>query len=83
MEYNIFDFIGNVGVALIIGAYLLLQLEKINSNNILYSIANTVGAIFVIISLTKNFNLSAFIIESFWLLISLVGIYKGIKTAGA
>ncbi len=83
MEYNIFDFIGNVGVALIIGAYLLLQLEKINSNNILYSIANTVGAIFVIISLSKNFNLSAFIIESFWLLISLVGIYKGIKTAGA
>jgi len=83
VEYNIFDFIGNVGVALIIGAYLLLQLEKINSNNILYSIANTVGAIFVIISLSKNFNLSAFIIESFWLLISLVGIYKGIKTAGA
>ena len=83
MEYNIFDFIGNVGVALIIGAYLLLQLEKINSNNILYSVANTIGALFVIISLSKNFNLSAFIIESFWLLISLVGIYKGIKTAGA
>jgi len=76
MNYTIFDFVGNLGVALIIGAYLLLQLERIRSDNLWYSIANLVGAALIIISLIVNFNLSAFIIEAFWVAISLIGIWR-------
>ncbi|MBZ4644451.1 MAG: hypothetical protein JG767_2060 [Deferribacteraceae bacterium] len=76
IEYHWYDFVGNVGVFLILLAYLLLQLSKINSQSLKFSILNAFGAFFIIMSLYFDFNLSAFIIESFWLLISLVGIAR-------
>lgn len=76
MNYSLSDFVGNVGVFLIIISYLLLQLNKINSDNIKYSVMNLVGAALVIISLIENFNMSAFVIEAFWVGISMVGILK-------
>jgi len=74
MSYSLFDFIGNIGVFLIIISYLLLQLNKIKSSQILYSIMNFIGAFLVIISLIENFNMSAFVIEVFWVGISFIGI---------
>jgi len=74
MGYTWYDFVGNVGVFLLLAAYLLLQLNKLSSNQISYSILNGLGAILIIVSLVFEFNLSAFAIEFFWLLISLVGI---------
>lgn len=76
MIYSFYDFIGNLGVVLIIGTYLFLQLEKIKSNSGLYSILNAVGAGMIIVSLSNEFNLSAFIVEAFWLLISMVGLIR-------
>jgi hypothetical protein len=72
--YTWYDFVGNIGVFLLLAAYLLLQLNKITSNQISYSIMNAVGAILILVSLIFEFNLSAFAIEFFWLLISIVGI---------
>lgn len=80
MNYTIYDFAGNVGVALIIGTYLLLQLERMKSNSLNYSLLNALGALLIIISLIYQFNLSAFIVELFWLLISMVGILRFIKS---
>jgi len=74
MGYTWYDFVGNVGVFLLLAAYLLLQLNKLSSNQISYSVLNGLGAILIIVSLIFEFNLSAFAIEFFWLLISLVGI---------
>lgn len=74
MGYTWYDFVGNVGVFLLLAAYLLLQLNKINSNQISYSLMNALGALMILVSLVYEFNLSAFAIEFFWLLISLVGI---------
>jgi len=76
MEYQWFDFVGNIGVFLILLAYLLLQLDKINSQSIVFSLLNAIGALSVLISLYFKFNLSAFLIELFWLLISMVGILR-------
>lgn len=76
MGYTFSDFIGNFGVFLIIFSYLLLQLGKLSSSNIVYSIMNFFGASFVIYSLIDNFNLSAILIEVFWVAISLIGILK-------
>lgn len=84
MEYGPLDFIGNIGVALMMIAYLLLQLNKL-SNGFLYSLVNAVGASLVVVSLLNNFNLSAFLMEVFWILISLLGVYRHFrrKTAAA
>lgn len=76
MTFQWFDIVGGAGVALIIGTYLLLQFERISSDSILYSILNALGAALIIVSLYFEFNFSAFVVEFFWLLISLFGIAK-------
>ncbi len=76
MKYSLFDLIGNIGVVVLIIAYLMLQLNKLSSSGLAYSLLNAIGAGLIIISLRINFNLSAFIMEVFWVLISLVGIYR-------
>ncbi|MFC2136391.1 hypothetical protein ACFLR4_03765 [Bacteroidota bacterium] len=76
MNLTIFDILGSFGVGLIIITYLLLQLDKIKSTQLCYSILNGLGSILIMISLIFDFNFSAFIIEFFWLIISLVGIVK-------
>ena len=73
-----FDLTGFIGVLLIIVAYLLLQLEKLPSTSPTYSLLNAAGALLVIVSLIFQFNLSAFIVEVFWFLISLVGLTKSL-----
>lgn len=81
MNYTFFDFIGNLGVFFIIVSYLLLQLNRLKSDDIIFSAANLVGASLVIISLIENFNMSAFIIEAFWVGISILGIIKYFRNA--
>ena len=76
MKYSFTDFLGNIGVVLIIVDYLLLQLNRISSNSLSYSLLNAVGASLIIISLIFNFNLSAFIMEAIWVVISLFGLVR-------
>ena len=79
MNYTWYDFAGNVGVGLMILAYLLLQLRRLDSMSLLYSVLNATGAALVLVSLWSDFNLSAFIIEVFWIAISLIGIVWWIR----
>jgi len=83
MDYSWHDFIGNIGVAVIILSYLALQLERIDSRSFLFSTLNGAGAVLVIISLMFEFNLSAFVIEAFWFLVSLLGIVRRLKSNNA
>ena len=62
---------------MVLTTYLVLQLGRLPSNSLSYSGLNAVGAALILVSLVFEFNMSAFLIELFWLLISLVGI--GIK----
>jgi len=79
MNYGLIDFVGNIGVLLLMTAYLLLQLNRL-SNGLAYSVMNAIGAALIVVSLLVNFNLSAFIMEVFWILISFVGIYKHLRS---
>ncbi len=76
-----YDWVGTVGVLLIVGAYLLLQLEKLRSDELRYSIFNGLGALLIIVSLVFDFNMSAFLIEAFWLAISLYGALRWARAA--
>lgn len=75
------DFAGNVGVALIVLTYLGLQLGRLDGQSVGYAAANAAGAGLVLVSLAFDFNLSAFIVEAFWVLISLVGVARGLRAA--
>ncbi len=76
MDYSWFDLVGTIGVLLMVVAYLLLQLGKLSLSAVSYLLLNAAGALLVIISLLFRFNLSAFLMEAFWLLISLYGLTK-------
>ena len=76
MTYGWHDLLGIIGVVLIVATYMLLQLEKLSATSFLYSATNGVGASLILVSLIYEFNLSAFIIEAFWLLISIYGIVR-------
>ena len=74
------DIVGLGGVIFILAAYFLLQIEKLSSSDFLYSLLNLIGACAIFISLLYNWNLSAGIIEIFWIIISFYGILKVLKS---
>ncbi len=76
MTFGWYDILGTLGTAIIIVTYVLLQVGRVRSEQLSYSLLNAVGAALIIVSLYFSFNLPAFIVEFFWLLISLFGIAK-------
>ena len=76
MSYGPLDLLGNIGVVILMITYLMLQLNKLSSDSLAYSVLNAAGAGLIVISLLFDFNLSALLMEVFWVLISLVGIYR-------
>lgn len=72
---TILDGFGLVGVCLIVVAYFLLQVDKMEAKGLAYSVLNLFGAILILVSLTGAFNLSAAVMEGVWALISLYGIF--------
>ncbi|PYT01294.1 MAG: hypothetical protein DMF63_00115 [Acidobacteria bacterium] len=71
-----YDIIGTLGVAVIIITYVLLQIERVRSDQLIYSLLNAIGASLILVSLYFDFNLPSVVVEFFWLLISLFGIGK-------
>jgi hypothetical protein len=74
-----YDLAGSVGVVLIVAAYLLLQLQRVAGTGLVYLLANAVGAALILLSLAFDFNLSAFLMEAFWLGISLFGLTRHMR----
>lgn len=79
----LFDVIGMTGTFLVVGAFFMLQLERLKASGIGYNLMNLSGAILLLISLCYNFNLASFVIELFWIAASLIGIYKYFKARNA
>ena len=74
------NIIGITGTVLVVTAYMMLQSGILESKSLQFNMFNLVGAIFLLFSLTINFNMASFIIEIFWILASLVGLYKWYKS---
>ncbi len=76
MNWAWYDILGTLGVVVIVLAYFLLQTGRMRSEQLAYSVMNGVGAVLILISLYYTFNFPSFVVEFFWLLISLFGIGK-------
>lgn len=70
------DIIGMAGTSLVVGAFFLLQLNKVSPKGLVYNLMNLAGALFLLFSLCINFNLASFVIEIFWIAASLIGLYN-------
>jgi len=76
MVIHFHDMVGLVGIVMIVGSYLLLQTGKIRSDDLNYSVFNGLGALCILYSIAFAFNLSAFLVETFWAIISVVGLVR-------
>lgn len=76
MDYALHNVVGNLGVLLIVGTYFLVQIGRMSATQPPYILANGLGAALILYSLYFDFNLSAFLVEVIWLLISIVGLVR-------
>lgn len=74
-----YDIAGTGGVALIVIAYFMLQIGRWGAQDLRYILLNLAGALLIILSLIFDFNLSAFLMEAAWVLISLFGLHKALS----
>lgn len=73
------DIAGNAGVIMVLMAYLWFQLGKMDPHGLYYSLLNGMGSLLIVVSLLFKFNLSAFLVEAAWVLISCIGIWRWLK----
>jgi len=72
------DAIGLAGSALFIAAFAYANLAK-QLNKVGFNLANLAGAILLLISLSVNFNLAAFVLETAWGIIAAAGLVLAIR----
>jgi uncharacterized membrane protein len=83
MTYEWHDLVGNLGVFFVLTTYLLVQMGRMDIRRPTYSVSNAAGAVLIIVSLLHDFNLSSFVIEIVWLLISLYGLFRWLRERNA
>lgn len=71
-----FEILGWIGSFLILGAYFLIALEFIDSQNLLYALMNIFGSAFLAIDMFRKKAFSAFFLESVWMIIALISLVK-------
>ena len=72
-----YDIVGVAGTLMILVAFFLLQAGRMSGNGIVYQVLNLVGAAAILVTLLGSFNLSVFLLESAWVLVSAYGLWRG------
>lgn len=73
------EIIGIAGVIMTLIAYFLLQINALSQDGVSFSLLNSVGSFFILISLYFHWNTSATLMEGAWLIISLYGVIKSVR----
>jgi hypothetical protein len=71
-----FDIAGLVGVTLILAGYAAATAGRLHPKGAPSLAINFIGASLILLSLTRQFNLSAAIVEAAWALIALIGLIR-------
>ena len=74
--FAVHDIAGVIGSVIVIVAYFATQAGWFSANDPRFAGANLAGAVLIIFSLLMDWNLAAFIMEIFWILISLFGLAR-------
>jgi hypothetical protein len=77
--YHIANPVGILGVALILFAYFLLSIERMQSNSFIFQFLNFIGAWLILYSLFFHWNLASVIIEIAWVSISALGMWRAVS----
>ncbi len=72
----LFNTLGHLGIICFLYAYFMLQKGRMAPDSYAYLLLNLAGAILLMISLTWDWNLPAFLLEACWAAISIYGLWK-------
>lgn len=73
---EISNFVGIIGVILILAAFFFSQLKHVSVDSVLYLMSNLLGSILITYSLYFHWNLASFLIELAWCSISIMGLIR-------
>jgi predicted membrane protein len=71
--------IGLIGMAMVVACFYFSVCKDWDVKGMLYNVVNASGATLLLISLLIHFNLGSFVIEIFWITISVRGILNAQK----
>ncbi|MFT3806700.1 CBU_0592 family membrane protein [Arenimonas sp.] len=76
-----FDFVGFVGVLLVLGAYAGQQMRKISGDGVMFPLINMLGAAGILVPIwyAEQMNWSVLFIETAWVAISAYGIWQAMS----
>ena len=74
------DIIGLLGSALFIAAFAYANVAK-ELNKVVFNLANLLGAILLLVSLSVTFNLPAFVLEAVWGTIAAIGLVMALRNS--
>ena len=75
-----YDWVGIAGTLMVLAAFFLLQAGRVSGTGIAYQLLNLFGAGGVLLSLLGTFNVSVFLLEFTWVLISGYGIVRSFRS---
>lgn len=82
MQFNLNDWIGFTGVAILLLAFLLNLLKKINSNSLPYIILNIVGAGLACVASWLINYMPFVVLEATWTAVSVFALINYLRKAG-
>lgn len=82
-QLTIYDGFGLAGSLVVIVAYFATQSGRLAATDWKFPFANLIGAVLIIVSLWADWNFAAFVVEVFWLAISLYGLARFRRGGGA
>ncbi len=79
MDMHWYDVVGLAGTLMILAAFFLQQVGRLSGTDLAYQTMNLFGAAGILVSLLGSFNLSVFLLEVAWVLVSAYGIVRTLK----
>jgi len=79
LELAWYDWVGLLGTAMILAGFALLQAGRVSGTGLAYQLLNLFGALGILVSLVGTFNLSVFVLEVAWVVVSAYGILRSFK----
>lgn len=73
---TIADITGIIGVVLVLVGYFLLNTNRLYALSMSYQLLNLFGAIMILFSLFFSWNTASVLVETAWIVISIVGVYR-------
>ena len=77
-EHGLYDILGLLGSLIIIAAYFATQRGWVEASDWRFPLANLIGAVLILVSLVFAWNLAAFVMEVFWIAISIYGLVRSV-----